>query len=244
MSHGLQFQAAYTWSRAFFAYPLWINTFPYQIFSYGPNTYYHPQRLVLNYVWNLPLGHEQGFMGKIAEGWTLSGVTTVQNGTAMSLTDNRAGTVFGATGGNAQFCSGMTNANIKAVGSLTQRVTSSLTSTGTGYFNNGLNGTPLVFCAPNSVTPALGAGNTGNFFGNSGIGIVLGPGQSNWDMSISKTTNVWEGQTVQFRAEFFNTFNHPQFNNPVLAVNGGTFGQINSTSVNPRIVQLALKYSF
>ena len=227
MSHGLQMQAAYTWSRAFFAYPLGVNTFPYEVFTYGPNAYYHPQRLVVNYVWNLPLGHPEGLMGKVAEGWSLSGVTTIQDGTGMTITNSTAGTVFGAGGGNAQFCSGKTNADVLSSGSIQSRVNS--------YFNSG------VFCPPTALT----APNSGNLFGNSGLGIVLGPGQSNWDMSISKTTDVFrEGQTVQFRGEFFNTFNHAQFNNPILAANSGTFGQISSTSVNPRIVQLALKYSF
>jgi hypothetical protein len=51
---------------------------------------------------------------------------------------------------------------------------------------------------------------------------------------------------LQFRAEFFNMFNHPQFNIPVGLNFGapGNFGQITSTSVNPRLIQLALKYVF
>jgi hypothetical protein len=51
---------------------------------------------------------------------------------------------------------------------------------------------------------------------------------------------------VQFRAEFFNFFNHPQFSNPTnLAVSTpGTFGQITTTSVGPRVIQFALKYNF
>jgi hypothetical protein len=59
---------------------------------------------------------------------------------------------------------------------------------------------------------------------------------------------------VQFRAEFFNTFNHAQFNNPnnaggflsntVPDRSSGSFGHIITTSVNPRVIQFALKYMF
>jgi hypothetical protein len=90
-------------------------------------------------------------------------------------------------------------------------------------------------------------------YGNSGSGIIQGPGQFNFDLSILKTTRIHERHTIQFRAEFFNAFNHAQFTNPnygqgaIYALPNfaaGNFGQITSTSVNPRIVQLALKYSF
>ena len=83
-------------------------------------------------------------------------------------------------------------------------------------------------------------------FGNSGIGIILGPGQVNFDFSVLKVTPITEKQSVQFRAEFFNGFNHPQFDNPVTTQNtaGSTFGVIQSTATNPRIIQFALKYIF
>ena len=83
--------------------------------------------------------------------------------------------------------------------------------------------------------------------GNSGVGIVLGPGQANFDATLSKITRVGgihENANLQFRAEFFNVFNHPQFSNPANNLANGNFGQITSTSVNPRLVQLALKYIF
>jgi hypothetical protein len=72
-------------------------------------------------------------------------------------------------------------------------------------------------------------------------------------MSLLKTTKITERQMVQFRAEFFNIFNHPQFTNPNASQGAvfslpdrasGSFGQITSTSVNPRVIQFALKYIF
>jgi hypothetical protein len=77
----------------------------------------------------------------------------------------------------------------------------------------------------------------------------LGPPQHNWDLNIAKTTVVGglrENATLQFRAEFYNAFNHPQFGNPAGSnFNAlGTFGRITSMAVNPRLIQFALKYSF
>ena len=53
-----------------------------------------------------------------------------------------------------------------------------------------------------------------------------------------------EDYSLRFRAEFFNAFNTPQFGNPGTNVNSSTFGIISSTSVNPRIIQFALKLNF
>ena len=77
-----------------------------------------------------------------------------------------------------------------------------------------------------------------------GGGVVLGPGHGNWDMSLSKLFTLRENRTLQFRSEFFNTFNHPQFAIPNTLVSGTTYGQINAMSVSPHIIQLALKFSF
>ncbi|MEI4908080.1 hypothetical protein Q8G40_28765, partial [Klebsiella pneumoniae] len=84
-------------------------------------------------------------------------------------------------------------------------------------------------------------------FGNSATGIVNGPGQANLDLAISKAVRLnWpdEKSSLQFRAEFFNALNHPQFSNPDTNFKSQTFGSITSTSVNPRVGQLALRFSF
>ena len=245
LSHGLQLQGSYTWSRAFITAPYGINTYPYMIHQYELNNNYRPHRFVLNYLWNLPLGHRPGLVGKATEGWTWSGVVTIQDGYPLTITDGTGGSVFcggNGCGGNgltatANFCPGMWVGNLPTTRTIQQRVTSGLTG-GPGYFNGKAQG---VFCAQPLMT---GAGNSGTLFGNAPGGILLGPGQNNWDMSISKTTRVREGQSVQFRAEFFNAFNHPQFALPNQSLSGGSPGQITATSVSPRIIQLALKYSF
>jgi hypothetical protein len=63
-------------------------------------------------------------------------------------------------------------------------------------------------------------------------------------MSLAKKFTVKESQTVGFRTEFFNTFNHPQFINPSANVALGSFGQIGATALNLRLIQFALKYLF
>ena len=67
-------------------------------------------------------------------------------------------------------------------------------------------------------------------------------------MSLAKLIKIRESASVQFRAEFFNTFNHPQFSmvndNDVADSGGAGFGTISTTAVNPRVIQFALKFLF
>ena len=82
------------------------------------------------------------------------------------------------------------------------------------------------------------------------------PFQVNVDFSLAKLFLVSESQTFEFRAEFFNLFNHPNFANPISnlnagridqttgqTLNSGNFGRIISTSNNPRIIQFAFKFN-
>ena len=71
--------------------------------------------------------------------------------------------------------------------------------------------------------------------------------QANLDVAISKEFEVsWphEKSDIEFRCELFNTFNHPQFSNPDANLSSATFGVITATSVNARVVQLALRLAF
>jgi hypothetical protein len=85
--------------------------------------------------------------------------------------------------------------------------------------------------------PALGT------FGNAGRSLVRGPGVNNWDVSFAKRTNLTEKVMLQFRAEFFNLFNHSQFSGVGTTVGAGTFGQVVSAR-DPRITQLGLRLLF
>ncbi len=70
-----------------------------------------------------------------------------------------------------------------------------------------------------------------------------GPGINNWDIAIEKDTKITEGTSVEFRSEFFNAFNHAQFNQPDGNVNDSNFGMVSSAGA-PRIMQFALKVLF
>src|SRR5271169_122457 len=96
-------------------------------------------------------------------------------------------------------------------------------------------------------TSRSGSRGRGNRFWTQRTGIVNGPAQANLNLSLSKNIPLrWlrEGSNLQFRVEFFNIFNHPQFADPDNNFSSTTFGAISSTSVNPRVGQLALKFSF
>jgi hypothetical protein len=92
--------------------------------------------------------------------------------------------------------------------------------------------------------------NTGAFaispygtFGNAGRNILTGPGFSSVDISAIKNTPLREGLMLQFRAEFFNLLDHPNFNLPDGFVGSPSFGRVLSAGA-PRRVQFGLKFLF
>src|SRR5579875_1226705 len=245
-SYGLTLQASYTWSKDLST--MWeTNASGNQGDSnnpsnlgqqYGPATFNHPNRFIVNYAYDLPLGTHRGALGVLVNGWNVSGVTTIQDGTPLTISDQNAGTAFDLgtyDTPRAQMAPGATYAQVATSGGIESRLGGP--SGGPGYLNiNAFGSAPI---APYSTGGAT-------LYGNSGVGIILGPGQFNWDISLMKQFKMTERHNLLFRAEFFNTFNHPQFANPgTTAISTpSTFGQITAVSVNPRIMQLALKYSF
>jgi hypothetical protein len=74
---------------------------------------------------------------------------------------------------------------------------------------------------------------------------VSGPGFVNTDFSVIKQFALpREGMGLNFRAEFFNLFNHAQFGMPINDISAPGFGSVNSTVNNPRVVQFGLKLTF
>src|ERR1039458_4203223 len=249
MSHGLQFQLSYTWNKEMETFAGGgVSTGPNGATVvgdannplYGPDGGIRPQRFVFSYVYSLPGPKNlRSVPGMVFGGWQLTGVTTYQAGQFLTITNNvNANNIYGDTGSGAVTASlvpGCTVSELDSPGTIQSKLG---IGTVVNYFNKACITTP-------AVSP-FGTG-TGTGFGNLGAGIVRGPDQANWDMSMSKRFNIrWPNDTanLMFRADFFNVFNHPQFANPGTTFGAGTFGQITSTSVNPRIIQLALRFNF
>lgn len=81
------------------------------------------------------------------------------------------------------------------------------------------------------------------FFGNCGTGDIRGPGENTWNWALFKTFPIKEKLKIQFRAEFFNIWNHPNFANISNNYGSGSFGQV-TTALDPREIEFALHLSF
>lgn len=93
------------------------------------------------------------------------------------------------------------------------------------------------FSTASFANPALGT------FGNAGRSLFRAPGINNWDVSFIKKTEITERLALQFRAEFFNLFNHTQYAGINTSFGAAAFGQVTSAR-DPRITQLALRFLF
>jgi Carboxypeptidase regulatory-like domain len=303
-SHGMLLQASYTWSKNLTNVnapesgeldagqtdfgttgsnnPLDLSQ------QYGLSSAERSQRLIVSYTYSIPSRSTEGISGHLMSGWAISGITTIQNGQPMTVTDAGGGSIYGGSTSRALLanpvnCRSNGNCNsgvqVKTSGNTVKRVLSGLPGSPTynqftGGWINPAAFTPFSgvlasspFCIGGVANPTGAANATcgaagffaappgpstyevaGTGWGNAPIGIITGPGQFNWDFSIQKNTKIREWGTLQFRTEFFNLWNHTQFSNPVstgfTGTPGGTFGQINSTSVSPRVIQFGLHFQF
>lgn len=237
---GLQLQASYTWAKSLsdtldassgFNGGAQIGDQFNRHHDYGWDSFVRPQRFVLSFSYQLPFFRDnpRSLVGEALGGWGLAGVYTIQSGEHLSVFDTNATNVNGITGGDADFAQIVPNCNTATPGSIQKRLTN--------YINQS--------CFVDY--PAIAAdGTTG--FGNSRPGTFVGPGQNNLDLALMKRFGIktWtEASNLEFRAEAFNALNHPQFSNPGnFRDSPTTFGVIDSTAVNPRVLQLALKFNF
>jgi hypothetical protein len=240
MSHGLMFQAAYTWAHAIdnASDPLTPAAgnqgFPRNSLDLGAergnSDFDVRQRLVLNYSWAIPVGHRrdhlaEGFSGKILEGWEVAGIATLSGGLPYDI--------FTATD--------------TAHTGQQQRPD----------FNPA--GTPAPVSNPRAQT-GLNPGTLANPFfpdapfggaGSIGRNHYRGPGVNNWDVTLQKTLSLSERVNLQFRAESYNLFNRVWLGQPGnLTSNPGTFGQSTSEVKQPdlttgaRQIQFGMKLRF
>jgi hypothetical protein len=256
ITHGTFLQAAYTWSKAMttvtggdgtngvFAGGSGNSNDPNNRYArYGLAGYDRTNRLVIVYTWQIPGWKNGNAFERVATGgWKFSGVSTFQSGKPLTFTDTRDGTAYG-TASRAQYAAGMGNANVlnKSGGTMLSRIKTNT------YLNSG---NSLFVVAPAvAFSGNASATNTTQAidYGNSGIGVARGPGNDNWDMTLVKSTKVGglrEDANLDFRAEFFNVWNHAQYANPGTGVGTASYGLINASAVAPRLIQFALKYQF
>ena len=95
-----------------------------------------------------------------------------------------------------------------------------------------------------NFTDSTITGTNYGVFGNTPHSLCCGPAISNTDLVISKKTKIGERWDSEFRAEFYNAWNHTQFANPDGNFADSTFGQILNTREGPRVMQFGLKFLF
>jgi hypothetical protein len=224
-------------------------------------------RFVVSYNYDLPIGrllHGHGST-RLVNGWAVNGVSTFQSGTPITVFDGSTFTLQDLEGINgtnfATLAPGATLASAIPGGGVESRLGSYLNlsafTRGGNCVNNQNTGVPCQIPDPNRPGQFIpNPASAGAAIGNVGRNTFRGPFQQNWDLSITKNTKVTEATSVDFRAEFFNAFNHPVFSGPQSGGFGsatGNLGLVNiangssailSTANRPRIVQFALKYNF
>jgi len=256
LSRGFYVSGAYTWSKAMTSVTGGDGT--NGVFEGGSGNFNDPDnrhtrwgvagydrtnRLVGTYTYSLPSWKNGNHFEQVATGgWKLSGATTFQSGKPLNFTDSRNGTAYGGTS-TSEFLPGVGNGNIKNKngGTMLNRVKT----------NSYLNPTGTIFMSAPAVANSVNGTNglPATDYGNVGIGAIRATGNDNWDMALAKTTKVGgirEAATLDFRAEFFNAFNHPEYSSPATgtAPSSTTYSQITSSAGSPRLIQLALRYIF
>jgi hypothetical protein len=263
MSHGFEVQGSYTWSKAIdggagtIASDPFVNSIP-SLFYFLPKyrravaDFNVPQNLTVNYLWNVPAPKFlPGPAEWMARGWQIGGILQLRSG--LPFTPLIGGDPLGL--GNTH--------PFAYPDRLTGSGCSSLVNPGsvTNYIKL------ECFSLPKS-TPAIAAkcvpfqpngpgnptlpGTCSNLLGNGGRNEIYGPGLVNFDFSLLKNTKLRENLNLQFRAEFFNVFNHSNFNSPVAnstlfdstGAAVGNAGSLDSTSTSSRETQIALKLIF
>ncbi len=225
----------------------------------GVSDFDRTHRFVLSYLWDLP---KPAFALRSATGrwllsdWQVAGIVIAMSGLPIDIVDSGAGSLYGLNAPSAlarpNWAPGATH--VTAVSNISP-----------GYFFNALAfARPTVLAGqliPSSNGTAT-ANATGTDIGNIGRNVLRGPRQTNVDLSVIKRLRLSESKNIEFRAEFFNLFNHVNFANPISdlnavfssggsidpgtgrIINPGDFGRIISTSNNPRLIQFALKLNF
>ncbi len=212
----LQLRIAYTWSKSIDNSSGFfdpINPFNPSL-SRALSTFDISHNFVFSYTYQVPFAKGMsGARGKLLSGWSIWGTTRFATGFPITLTEDDDNSLCGCSGADVP------NYNGQRIHFLNPR------APGNQYFD------------PSPFSPeAIGS------VGNAKRRFFHGPGFNNWDLALHKDTRLTERTALEFRAEFFNVFNHAQFLNPTGEINSN-FGQITGAR-DGRIGQMALRLSF
>jgi hypothetical protein len=220
LSAGLVFEGSYTWSKLIDTNVNHQDTYNVAA-SRALSDADIAHRFVMGTVYDLPFGRGRRFgtdASRIAQailgGWQVNGIISYQSGVPLRLTANNTAGILGTMT--------LPNNNGQS-GRLTGRVQDRLDR----YFDTSAFSQPAPFT-----------------FGNHSVYSpdIRSDGTANWDLSVFKEFGITEKLKTQFRAEFFNAFNTPQFGNPNLSVTSSSFGRVTSQANDSRQVQFGLKF--
>ena len=156
--------------------------------------------------------------GKLINGWQVNSILVRQSGFPYTVSSGVDNSFSGVGSDRADYLGG--NANLSDSRSLNDKLLQ--------WFDT----SRFVANAPGT-------------FGNSGRSILRGPGFFNTDLGVLKSTRITERFNLQFRSEFFNVFNHPNFRLPASNISSSQKGRITSVvDENQRIIQFGLKLLF
>ncbi len=224
-SHGLQLQAAYTFSKSLdwaSSFEETLNPFNFKS-SRALSLFNSAQRFVVNYYWELPVPKYSGFKNKLLNDWSISGIVQFQSGFPIRLQTQNDNELI---------------SSLFFFGTAAPQLTGSaqILNPKVGQTINGLPG--HYYLNPNQYSdPTLGT------FSTTSRSLCCGPGLNDWDITFSKRVALTETKYFQFRADIFNLFNRTSFFNPDGNFSDSTFGQVLQAR-DPRLVQFALKYYF
>jgi hypothetical protein len=219
----LEMMAGFTWSKVLDDASGWgqqINPVNYNL-SRTLATFDVPANFVLSYHYELPFAQVFG-RNRWTRGWNLAGITRFASGIPVTLSDSGDRSLLG-TGTNGP--GGAVDRPNCALGGALQLAAND-PRTSLPFFNTGIFSRETI-----------------GSFGTCQTRFFHGPGINNWDAALLRDMRLTEHKILQFRFEFFNAFNHTQFNNPSGSVTNANFGRVTSAR-SPRIAQVALKYIF
>jgi hypothetical protein len=196
-------------------------------------------RYVMTFQYEFPwLKSSRSPLSFILGGWGVEGIATFQTGIPIDIYEPNDRALNDSNGQRPDYVGGTLQFyDPRRIDAVAGRPNSWFDGTGGGSTTLAAN--PFFRRVGSGEAWSLGAGRFGNF----GRNVFHGPGLNNWELGAFKKFRITESHVVQFRAEFFNAFNHTQFNLPTTNVGSVNFGRITGAR-DPRLIQLTLKYTF